>query len=416
MHSRGLYVQTENGNAIDILMVTPEGKEKRISEVVPAQNLLNAVEIDYSAYRKRVAQLQNLPLFQEKLDISMAEYEELVNSAKKIPNMLEKIDPVGAFVVRSRIALALQIPDDGTASFWLYSGQRILEALMEPVLTQLRLRNIFEVTFGNTERTTQAERYNVLRKTYPQLFGHYFRVRHLPAENGDMPFGKTVEYAVNSLLELRMLELEMYFRQPNRIARCAHCWGYFTPKTKKETLYCDRKWDGEKTCKQLGPNAQRRIDQHNDNALAAFEMLRHRMEARYERYMDSGERMNTNFALNIDSYFDWSDAAKQARMDYLDGRITAEEFIHRIDIYGELSDFTSQKTDPDNGESAFERKVKQDLCFDPAERYFDVQMLALGKANPRWRTVTAEERLNRDKGTHKPLTEQAEDLPPKKPK
>ncbi len=414
MHGRGLYVQMENETTIDILMVTPEGKEKKISEIVPAQDLLNAVEMDYSVYRKRITQLQDLPLFQEKLDIAMAEYEELVNAAKKIPNLLEKIDPVGAFVVRSRIALKLQIPDDGTASFWLYSGQRIFEALMEPVLTQLRLRNIFEVTFGNTERATQAERYKILRETYPQLFGHYFRVRHLPAENGDMPFGKAVEYAVNTLLELRMLELEMYFRQPNRIARCAHCWGYFMPKTKKETMYCDRTF-GEKPCKQLGPNAQRRIDQRNDNALAVFEVLRHRMEARYERYMDSSERMNTNFVLNIDGYFDWSDSARQTRMNYLDGKITAEEFIRRIDIYGELSDFTLQKTAPDTGESALERKVRQDLSFDPSQRYFDIQMLDLGKADPQWKTVTAEERLNRDKGTHRPLAEQAEDLPPKKP-
>ncbi len=416
MHSRGLYVQAENENAIDILMVTPEGKEKKISGIVPAQDLLNAVEMDYSAYRKRVTQLQNLPLFQEKLDIAMSEYEELVNTAKKISNLLEKIDPVGAFVVRSRIAIAMQIPDDGTASFWLYSGQRILEALMEPVLTQLRLRNIFEVTFGNTERMTQAERYKLLRDTYPQLFGHYFRVQHLPTEKSDMPFSKTVEYAVNTLLELRILELAMYFRQPNRIARCTHCWGYFMPKTKKETLYCDRECDGEKTCKHLGPNAQRRIDQHNDNALAIFEVLRHRMEARYERYMDSGERMNTNFVLNIDSYFDWSDSARQARMDYLDGKITAEEFIGRIDIYGELSDFTLRKTTPDTGESAFERKVRQDLSFDPAERYYDVQMLDLVKADPQWGIVTAEERLNRDRGNHKPLAKQVKDLPPKKSK
>ncbi len=49
MHGRGLYVQTENETTIDILMVTPEGKEKKISEIVPAQDLLNAVEVDYSA-------------------------------------------------------------------------------------------------------------------------------------------------------------------------------------------------------------------------------------------------------------------------------------------------------------------------------------------------------------------------------
>lgn len=231
-----------------------------------------------------------------------------------------------------------------------------------------------------------------------------------------MPFGMTVEYAVNTLLERRMLELEMYFRQTNRIARCAHCWGYFMPKTKKETLYCDRDWNGEKTCKQLGSNAQRRVDQRNDNALAVFEVLRHRMEARYERYMDSGERMNTNFVLNLDGYFDWSDSARQARMDYLNGKITAEEFIGRIDIYGELSDFSLRKTAPDTGESVLEKLVRQDLSFDPAERYFDIQMLDLGKTKSQWRIVTAEERLRRDQGNRRPLAERAEELALQKPK
>lgn len=415
MHSRGLYVQTENETTINILMVTPDGKEKELANIIPAQDLLRVVEIDYSIYRKRVMQLQNLPLFQEKLDIAMSEYEELVNTARRIPRLIEKIDPAGAFVVRRRIEMILQSPDDGSASYLLYSGQWIIQALMEPVLTQLRLRNIFEVSFANTERKTQAGRYSILRETYPQLLGYYFKVRRLPAEDGDMPFGNKVEYSINTLLELRILELEMYFRQSNRIARCAHCWGYFMPKTKKETLYCDREWDGEKTCKQLGPNAQRRIDQHHDNALAIFEVLRKRMGARYERYMDSGEKMDTEFMLNVDGYFDWSDEAKQARMDYLDGKITAEQFIQLIDKYDELTDFVAQKTEQDTGESVLERLVRQDLNFDPSRRYFDIMTLDLGEADPQWKIVTAEEWMKQDKGNSRPLAERVEDLPPKKP-
>lgn len=180
-------------------MVTPDGKEKRISSTDPVKDLMTAIEINYTDYRRRIIQLQNLPLFQEKLEIKFSEYEELVNTARKIPKLIDKTDPVGAFVVRSRIELALQIPDDGTASFWIYSGQRIIETLMEPVLTQIRLRNIFEVTFARTERKTQAERYNILRETYPQLFNYYFKVKRLPAEDGDMPFGKKVEYATGAI-------------------------------------------------------------------------------------------------------------------------------------------------------------------------------------------------------------------------
>ena len=234
MHNRGLYVQTENESTIDILMVSPDGKEETISNINPSRDLIAAMEMDYSLYRGEVVELYNLPLFAPKLDIDYREYLELVRTAWFLPELIQNIDPIGAFVVRQRIKLITQRPDDGSASYWLYSGQHIIQALMEPVLTQLRLRNIFEVTFANTERKTQAERYRILRETYPQLFGYYFRMIHLPTEEGTMPYSNRVEYAINTLLEFRMLELDMYFRQPNRIARCSHCWHYFIPKTKKE--------------------------------------------------------------------------------------------------------------------------------------------------------------------------------------
>ena len=48
-----------------------------------------------------------------------------------------------------------------------------------------------------------------------------------------------------SVLVMRMLELALYFQQDNqRIARCDYCWGWFVPKTKKATRYCDRVTDG----------------------------------------------------------------------------------------------------------------------------------------------------------------------------
>ena len=69
MHSRGLYVQTENELVIDILMVTQAGKEERISNINPSRDLIAAMEMDYSLYRGEVVELYNLPLFEPKLDI-----------------------------------------------------------------------------------------------------------------------------------------------------------------------------------------------------------------------------------------------------------------------------------------------------------------------------------------------------------
>ncbi len=152
MHNRGLYVQTENESVIDILMVTSDGEEERIPNINPSRDLIASMEMDYSLYRGEVTELYNLPLFEPKLDIDYREYLELVRTAWFLPELIQDIDPVGAFVARQRIKLITQRPDDGSASFWLYSGQNIIQALMEPVLTQLRLKNVFEITFANTER------------------------------------------------------------------------------------------------------------------------------------------------------------------------------------------------------------------------------------------------------------------------
>lgn len=58
--------------------------------------------------------------------------------------------------------------------------------------------------------------------------------------------------------------------------------------------------------------------------------------------------------------------------------------------------------------------MKQDLNFDPAQRYFDIQMLDLGESDSRWKTVTAEEWQKREQGDRRPLAEQSKEIAAKK--
>ena len=160
----------------------------------------------------------------------------------------------------------------------------------------------------------------------------------------------------------------------------------------------------------MGPNAQRRIDQQNDNALAIFEVLRKRMTARYERYMDSCERMDTEYTLDIDNYLLWCEEASQARTEYLDGKITAEEFVRRIDMYGDLKDFVAEKTENDTGGSKLESFVRNNLDFDPSQRYCNIQTLDLSEPNPEWKIVTAEEWMRQEQGSHRPLVGRAAEI------
>ena len=229
MQSPGLYVQTENETVMDVLMIDHQMNQQVLAAVSPIEDLVSAVEMDYSEYRKHYKKLYDEhPLFDEKFDISYLEYIDLVEQAKKCVGRLRNIDPVGHFIASCKIEAVLRIPDNGSASYLLSCGAQILQILEEPLLTQIRLRNIFEVTFAKTERATQAERYHVLQECYPQVTGYYFRSRRLPAEDGTKPFGRKVEYLLNDLLTFRLLELNMYFRQEQkRIARCEHCWHYF---------------------------------------------------------------------------------------------------------------------------------------------------------------------------------------------
>ena len=424
MQSPGLYVQTENETVMDILMIDHQMNQRVLAAVSPIEDLVSAVEMDYSEYRKQYKKLYDEhPLFDEKFDISYLEYIDLVEQAKKCVGRLRNIDPVGHFIASCKIEAVLRIPDNGSASYLLSCGAQILQILEEPLLTQIRLRNIFEVTFAKTERATQVERYRQLQECYPEITGYFFRSRYLPAEDGTKPFGKKVEYVLSDLLIFRLLELNMYFRQEQkRIARCEHCWHYFIPKTKKETRYCDREWD-EKSCKHLGPLARRRINEAQDNALEVYEILHHRNELRCDHYVNKISTVReSGYRLDVIAYGDWSEMAQELRRAYLDGKIAAADFIAKIDIYHEYPDFAHKKETPPTGDSTFREKVKRDLNFDPNRHYEDMMFLelrldenGLPEDGAKWIVQTAQEQRGAERLGDTSLVEQIEKLPKKKP-
>lgn len=64
------------------------------------------------------------PLFMPWLDVSMADFEDLVAKTLPLPSILQKSDPVSFFVPGKFLYRALQTEDDGSASF-LLDGRRI---------------------------------------------------------------------------------------------------------------------------------------------------------------------------------------------------------------------------------------------------------------------------------------------------
>ena len=397
-----LLLEEKGAGLFSAVLHYGDGTEKRLPATMPVKDLIAATEIDYRGYRREIKRFrEEHPLFQVRLDISAADFEDLVAEALLLPSMLQKNDPVSFFVLGELLNQSLQAEDDGSASFLLNAAEHLLYVLEDPIRTQVCLRNIFEVTFDGMERATQQERFVKLCQTYPDV-GKLCDPSTLPNVEPEQRI-----FRVNSIFGLRMLELALYFQQDNqRIARCDYCWGWFVPKTKKATRYCDRVTDGF-PCKKRGARFKRNLVEEQDGALRVCNQLRDRMYARFLRWQDAvpSERDNL-IPMDYDQYTEWSENARLARMEYQDGKLTTEEFLRKIDMTHELESYEAGKAELVE-ETVWQNRVHGDFSFDPETYYPEtMQVLDLGVEEPKWELRTADDLRRRDQKGHQSLREQ----------
>ncbi len=378
-----------------------DGTEKQLPATTPAKELISAAEIDYRPYRREIKRLRDEHLlFAARLDIPAADFEDFVAETLLLPSMLQKADPVSFFVLGELLDQALQREDSGSVLFLLDAAQELLHVLEEPIRTQVYLRNILEMAFDGMERASQRERFEKLNQVYPQV-GKLCDPISLPeSEVGNRAF------AVHSLFGLRLLELALYFQQDKqRIARCDYCWGWFIPKTKKVTRYCDRVTDGF-PCKQRGARFKRNLVEDEDGALKICNQLRDRMYARLLRWQDAApDERDRLIPMDYEQYEAWSENARLARMEYLKGKLAAEEFLRRIDTTYELESYETGKVELEV-ETAWQRRVAMSFSFDPETYYPEmIQVLDLDAAEPKWEIYTADHLRKQDQQGHQSLRE-----------
>lgn len=378
-----------------------DGTVERLPVTTPAKDLIAAAEIDYGPYRREIKRLrEEHPLFALRLDILVADFEDFVAEALLLPSMLQKTDPVSFFALGILLDTALQREDDGSALFLLHAAQELLHVLEEPIRTQVYLRNILEMTFDGMERDTQRERFEKLCRVYPDV-GKLCD----PASLSDVEPGQRM-FRANSIFGLRLLELALYFQQDKqRIARCDYCWGWFIPKTKKATRYCDRVTDGF-PCKKRGARFKRNLVEDEDGALKVCNQLRDRMYARLLRWQDAApDERDKLIPMDYDQYDAWSENARLARMEYLKGKLTAEDFLRQIDTTHELDSYETDRIESPE-QTVWQQRVAGDISFDPEIRYPEtVQCLDLGAAEPKWEVYTADDLRRQDQEEHQSLRE-----------
>lgn len=382
---------TEQGEGLIRKILTDYDGTVIVDEVVsPHDELIRFMDRKAKDYYKKLKVLEVHPLFKESLDVSEADLIDLINKAFIMTEELRGDFPEAYFFTRIALEDTLVIPDDGSASFLLNIGKRILNIMKTPYLTRVRMRNIIEVCFGTTEGFTQRERSKKICKVYPTLHEHSFAVNWMP--DGE---GWVQEYEIRSLLELYVFYLMAALRSDKRIIRCQHCWRYFVPKTKKKTDYCDRIWKDGRTCKEHGPNLKRKDAPTEDKYLLAYKRMRARLYERdYREYANERAREATSY----EHYEDWMEDASEARAAYLSGEIDGEELLRRINPDGEPLELSElAEPEPLPFSSSWCELVTADMSFDPKQHFENTQFLDLGTANPKWHTITAPERIRDSK-------------------
>ena len=103
------------------------------------------------------------------------------------------------------------------------------------------------------------------------------------------------------------------------------------------------------------------------------------MYARFLRWQDAAPTERDNLIpMDYDQHTEWSETARLARMEYLSGKLTAEEFLRRTETTHELKSYDADKTELVE-ETVWQRMVAGNLGFDAETHYPErMQVLDLG--------------------------------------
>ena len=379
----GIYLLTDAGDAVELILVWLDGRETRLQGQSPAEELVSFVNFDFSAHRASVERLwEEHDVFEERGEVPYEDYVDFAQQAFPLAEQLSEIAPVAYWDVLHHLDSAIKMPYDGKPIFPSRKALAVLNALRHPYFIQNRLRNLFEIGFADFERGTQQDRFRALEDTWPGLIDRAFPIRFLPEPSG-APVGTVREYALRDLYELCLAELSLYFQQ-------------------------DRQRIGEvdgRPCKQEGAKRMRRFRAETDEALAIYERLRRRLEERANRLELAGpDGENHLLPFGRTQYEAWLDGAREAKKEYQAGGISAEEFLRRIDIDGDLNTHKAARdTLPEPDRTSWRAYIKRDMDFVPEKLFVNMMHLDLSADNPEWTVITAGEQIRKARGGHASL-------------
>ena len=246
---------------------------------------------------------------------------------------------------------------------------QLLEQLRECILyldSIVALYDIFTFALGfcldkdnYTDRPT-AERVSAFYFKYPDLSGFTVPTGFaiMPAKKGFLDYKRTQEindagitdtkellasintdkskvsllpyYHVQSLGEMLFLEFVEMLKQGIQVKRCGLCGKYFVLIDKRKREYCDREYEGGKTCQETGPLLRYEQSLEADEYLRKFETEYNKIYSRFYRADGKTDAEFSGKDMTREEFRTWSKAASKAKADYQRKLITGEDMMRIV--------------------------------------------------------------------------------------
>lgn len=212
---------------------------------------------------------------------------------------------------------------------------------------------------NHTDRTV-AERVNAFYFKYPDLSGFTIPTGFaiMPTKKGFLDYKKTQQindagitdtrellaavntdkskvsllpyYHVQSLDEMLFLEFVEMLKQGIQVKRCRLCGKYFVLIDKRKREYCDREYEGSKTCQEIGPLLRYEQNLESDEYLRKFETEYNKIYSRFYRADGKTDAEFSGKDMTRVEFRTWSKAASKAKADYQRKLITGDEMMRIV--------------------------------------------------------------------------------------
>lgn len=101
---------------------------------------------------------------------------------------------------------------------------------------------------------------------------------------------------------------------------------------KRKRDFCDRPYKDNRTCKQVGGKLFFEKSVEADEYLAAFLVEYNKVYSRRYRAYGKAPQELRGKDMSVEDFTQWSKLVQQARIDYLEGKLSGEELIEKVKL------------------------------------------------------------------------------------